>query len=227
MKLLIDSQQIVVGSIVSEELITEGKTDMYISGIFLQADKRNHNGRIYPQDIMDREVKCYTREFIDTNRALGELNHPPSPSIDPERASHITTEIHRDGSNYIGKAKILDTPMGRIVKGLIQGGVSLGVSSRGLGSVKEGTGANKGTQIIQDDFKLICVDVVSNPSAPEAFVKGIYESADYQIRNGKIFEVTKNEEIVVNIKRTLDSVTRSDLKEMAFANQIIALVNQL
>jgi len=160
--------------------------DLYIEGIFMQAEKKNHNGRIYPIEIMKPEVDAYCEEFVKTKRAIGELNHPTDVSVNPERASHLITSIRQEGNDFIGKAKILNTPQGNIVRGLIEGGVKLGVSSRGLGSVKEGKGKFRGVDVVQNDFKLITVDVVSNPSAPDAFVEGIYESMSYMINNGVI-----------------------------------------
>ena len=156
------------------KLITEekedGKKDFYIEGIFMQADLQNRNGRIYPMPVMEKEVNRYVKEYVDTKRAFGELGHPEGPQINLDRISHMITELKRDGSNIVGRAKILETPMGNIAKNIIQGGGALGVSSRGMGSLKE----KNGIMEVQDDFTLAtAADIVADPSAPGAFVNGI------------------------------------------------------
>ena len=150
------------------EYIVEGKNkQQYIKGIFMQSDIQNQNGRVYPFSVLQKEVKNYNNKFVKESRALGELGHPSGPTINLDRVSHIITELYEDGKNFIGKAKIMDTPNGKIVKNLIESGVRLGVSSRGLGSVK----SNKsGVNEVQKDFVLSTVDIVSDPSAPDAFV---------------------------------------------------------
>ena len=199
--------------------------DLYIEGIFLQAEKKNHNGRIYPVKILEAEVDEYRKEYIDTSRAIGELNHPTSPTVNPERASHLIVSITRNGTNFMGKAKILKTPQGEIVRGLIEGGVKMGVSSRGLGSLKDGTGEYKGIKVVQNDFKLITVDIVSNPSAPEAFVQGVYESVEYMIQNGKISEyIPKTHIKVMTVLK--ESVKRRLAKEDQ-AKKLMRLVKSL
>jgi len=162
-----------------------GKKNLYIEGIFMQADRRNGNGRIYPTSVLASQVNEYNSKYVVTKRAIGELNHPPTPSVNPERASHLITELRQEGSDFIGKARVLDTPMGNIVRGLIEGGVQLGVSSRGLGSVKKNS---RGIDEVQSDFKLLCVDVVSDPSAPDAFVNGIMEGHEWVMAGGSIVE---------------------------------------
>lgn len=162
------------------EYITEakedGSKDHYIHGIFMQADKPNRNGRIYPLRIMERAVQKYIESHIDQKRGYGELGHPSGPQINLDRVSHMVTELKRDGSNFIGKAKLTDTPMGNIAKGLLKSGANLGVSSRGLGSLKE----RDGIMEVQDDFHLAtAADIVADPSAPNAFVKGIMEGAEW------------------------------------------------
>jgi len=166
-----------VDKLLTESIIDEatGKKDWFINGIFMQAEKQNRNGRIYPSRILEREVKRYDNEFIQTSRAIGELNHPQHPNVNPERASHLITEMKKDGSNFVGKAKILDTPMGNIVKGLLDGGVNIGVSSRGVGSLKKRNGVNE----VQKDYRLLTVDIVSDPSAPDAYVQGIMEGKQW------------------------------------------------
>jgi hypothetical protein len=156
---------------------TDGKSkDYYISGVFLQSNLKNRNGRIYPKQIMENEVGRYNKEYIDKNRAYGELGHPDSPTINLDRVSHMIKSLKVDGNNFIGKAKILDTPYGKIVKSLIDEGAQLGVSSRGLGSLVQKNGAN----LVQDDFQLAtAADIVADPSAPDAFVNGIMEGAEW------------------------------------------------
>jgi hypothetical protein len=162
------------------EYITEakedGSKDHYIHGIFMQADKPNRNGRIYPLRIMEKAVQKYIESHIDQKRGYGELGHPSGPQINLDRVSHMVTELKRDGSNFIGKARLTDTPMGNIAKGLLKSGANLGVSSRGLGSLKE----RDGIMEVQDDFHLAtAADIVADPSAPNAFVKGIMENAEW------------------------------------------------
>ena len=157
-------------------VITEGKgKDLYIEGIFMQSAVKNKNGRFYPKQILAKEVSRYVKEEVKSKRAIGELNHPATPTINPERASHLVTSLVESGNNFIGKAKILNTPMGEIVKGLLDGGVKLGVSSRGLGSL-----AKKGNiSYVREDFRLCSIDIVADPSAPSAFVEGIMENAEW------------------------------------------------
>lgn len=157
-----------------------GKKNFVIEGVFMQADKQNRNGRVYPFPVLQREVERYNKEYVMKNRALGELGHPDNPSINLDRVSHMITSLKADGTNFIGRAKILDTPMGVNVKGLLEGGVQLGVSTRGVGSLKP----HNGYQLVQDDFKLAtAADIVADPSAPDAFVKGIMENYDWWMDN--------------------------------------------
>lgn len=174
---------------VAVNIITEGEGDdttktMFIEGIFMQDTVKNRNGRIYPKTVMRNSVKQYNEKFVLTKRSLGELNHPELASINPERASHMVVDLKEDGDNWIGKAKILSTPMGSIVKNLINDGVQLGVSSRGLGTVKESNGAN----VVQNDYWISAIDVVSDPSAPSAFVNGIMENKEWIFENGILIE---------------------------------------
>ncbi len=153
-----------------------GKKEMFIEGIFMQAEQKNKNGRVYPFGVLNKEVDRYNNEYVAKNRAFGELGHPDSPTINLDRVSHMITKLYPDGNNFIGKAKILDTPNGNIVKNLLDGGASLGVSTRGVGSLKPANGY----QLVQDDFKLAtAADVVADPSAPNAFVQGIMENAEW------------------------------------------------
>ena len=181
------------------EYIVEGKgKTQYIKGVFLQSDVKNQNGRVYPFSVLHREVKNYNKRYVDKSRALGELGHPMGPTINLDRVSHLITELYEDGKNFIGKAKIMDTPNGKIVKNLLESGVKLGVSSRGLGTVK----ANKqGVNEVQKDFVLSTIDVVADPSAPDAFVNGIME--------GKEFSVTG--EIEYNIQQ---EIKNTELKKL-------------
>ena len=171
------------------EYITEeadnGKKNYKIKGVFMQADIKNKNGRIYPMEILQKEVKRYNKEFINEKRAYGELGHPEGPTVNLERASHMITALYPDGKNYIGEAKILSTPMGEIVKSLMDEGAKLGVSSRGMGSLEQKNGAN----YVRDDFYLAtAADIVSDPSAPSAFVEGIMEGKEWVWTHGALLE---------------------------------------
>jgi hypothetical protein len=161
------------------EYITEGKggeKNMFIEGIFLQSNMKNRNGRVYPKPIMEKAVQRYVDEQVSKGRAVGELNHPEGPTVNLDKVSHLITELKWDGDNVIGKAKLLNTPMGLIAKGLMEGGVQLGVSSRGMGSVIRG---RDGSVTVGDDFVLNTVDIVQDPSAHEAFVNGIMEGREW------------------------------------------------
>ena len=162
-------------NLIVEEKLGKGK-QYYIEGTFLQSEIVNRNGRMYTESVMDNEVNRYIKEYVDKNRAYGELGHPDSPSINLDRVSHMIVGLTKEGTNYRGKAKILDTPMGRIAKGLLEGGANLGVSSRAMGSL---VANSKGVQIVQDDFMLsTAADIVADPSAPDAFVRGIMENRE-------------------------------------------------
>ena len=171
----------------AEYLVEEkgGKKSYKIKGIFLQSDLKNRNGRVYPKQVLEQEVARYNREFINKKRAFGELGHPDGPTVNLERVSHMITSLTPDGKNFIGEAKIMDTPYGKIVKGLIDEGAQLGVSSRGMGSIIQRNGAN----YVKDDFYLAtAADIVADPSAPDAFVEGIMESKEWVCDNGKLVE---------------------------------------
>lgn len=164
---------------ISEE--KNGKRHLYIEGVFLQSNLTNRNNRSYPKEIMRKEVDRYRTEQIDKKRAMGELGHPEGPTLNLDRVSHMITSLKESGDNWVGKAKILDTPMGNIVKNLMDEGAQLGVSSRGLGSLKEKNGINE----VQDDFVLsTAADIVADPSAPDAFVRGIMENKEWMMVNG-------------------------------------------
>jgi hypothetical protein len=191
------------------KFLTEKKEDgtksVYIEGIFMQAEKPNRNGRIYGRGIMEREVQKY-QELINEKRSLGELGHPPNPSINLNQVSHMITGLKFEGNDIHGRAKILDTPMGKIAKNFIEEGVRLGVSSRGLGSVK----LNKeGINEVQDDFHLATVDIVADPSAPDAFVQGIMESADWILENG-VWKAVQIEQA----QNTIRKASKADLNKV-------------
>ena len=171
------------------DFITEqdanGKKSHYIKGIFMQAEQKNRNGRIYPKNVLDEQVKKYVENYVDQNRAFGELGHTDGPVVNLERVSHMIKELNEEGNNWIGKAKIMETPYGKIVKNLIDEGAKLGVSSRGMGALKN----VRGTNVVQDDFYLAtAADIVADPSAPEAFVQGVMESKNWVWDNGVIKE---------------------------------------
>ena len=183
------------------QIITEAKQngtkDFFIEGIFMMADSKNRNGRVYESTILKPAVEKYIEEQVKTGRAVGELNHPDGPTINLDKVSHRITNLTIEGSNVIGKAKILNTPMGQIVKGLLEGGVKLGVSSRGMGSLETRNGIN----YVKDDFYLATVDIVQDPSAPSAFVNGIMEGVEWIWENG-VFKPQEIEKIETEIKRT-------------------------
>lgn len=174
-----------------------GTKDVFIEGIFMMADSKNRNGRIYESRVLQPAVEKYIEEQVKTGRAVGELNHPDGPTINLDKVSHLITSLRIEGSNVIGKAKILDTPMGQIVKGLLEGGVKLGVSSRGMGSLETRNGVN----YVKNDFHLATVDIVQDPSAPAAFVNGIMEGVEWIYENG-VLKPQEIEQIETEIKRT-------------------------
>ena len=168
------------------EYLVEGKgKEQYIKGIFMQSDIKNQNGRVYPHAVLKKEVSNFNRKYVNEGRALGELGHPMGPVINLDRVSHVIKELYEDGKNFVGKAKVMDTPNGKIVKNFISEGVKLGVSSRGMGSLKAN---KKGVNEVQSDFVLSTVDIVADPSAPDAFVDGIMEGKEWIWENGVIKE---------------------------------------
>jgi hypothetical protein len=206
---------------VSEDIkyITEeknGEKDMYIEGIFMQADKKNRNGRIYPKAIMEKAVKKYIKERIETGRSGGELNHPPTPQINPDRISHRITELRMEGSDVYGKALILDTDTGRNVKGLLKGGIKLGVSSRGLASVSK----RKDATYVGEDFVINTVDIVEDPSAQDAFVEAVMEGAEW-VQEGDVWvQKTRNDILSASSKE----LSEAKLKAFeSFINKIKTL----
>ena len=177
------------------EADSKGNKSATIQGIFMQAEGKNRNGRIYPKAILEKAVAKYSAEQVSKGRAVGELNHPEGPTVNLDKVSHRITELKWDGNNVMGKALILNTPMGQIVKGLMEGGVQLGVSSRGMGSLVQRNGVN----IVGNDFILATVDIVQDPSAPEAFVNGIMEGVDWIWDNG-ILKAQEIEQFETEIK---------------------------
>ena len=189
------------------EYITEGKgKEQYIKGIFMQADIKNQNGRVYPKEVLQKEVSNFNNKYVKEGRALGELGHPMGPVINLDRVSHVIKELTEDGKNFIGKAKVMDTPNGKIVKNFISEGVKLGVSSRGMGSLK----ANKKTGVneVQKDFVLSTVDIVADPSAPDAFVNGIMEGKEWVWENGVI-----KEQDIDGMKKTIMKAKMKELEQ--------------
>lgn len=159
----------------------DGKKDYFIEGIFIQSEIKNRNGRVYPKEVIQKEVNRYKKEFVEKDRAFGELGHPDGPTINLDKVSHLIQSLEEDGNNYVGRAKVLSTPNGQIVRNLIDDGAKLGVSSRGLGSLEQKNGA----QYVKDDFQLATAgDIVADPSAPEAFVEGIMEGVEWIFENG-------------------------------------------
>ena len=203
-------------------VITEkvnGKKSLVIEGVFMQADAKNRNGRIYPKNILEKAVNKYVTEQVNTGRAVGELNHPEGPTINLDKVSHKITDLQFEGSNVVGKASILKTPMGQIVEGLLEGGVKLGVSSRGMGSLVQKNGAMQ----VRDDFMLSTVDIVQDPSAPEAFVNGVMEGVDWVWNNG-VLCAQQVEEIETEIKEARN-MRSADVEIKAFKNFLSKLVN--
>ena len=195
-----DTVKLISEAVEEVEYITEEKDDggknYKIRGIFMQADIKNRNGRVYPMEVLDEEVKNYNKKFIKQNRAFGELGHPDGPTVNLERVSHMITSLKPDGKNFIGEAKIMDTPMGKIVKNLMDEGAKLGVSSRGMGSLRQKGGAN----VVSDDFYLAtAADIVADPSAPNAFVEGIMEGKEWVWNNGALVEAH-----VADLKKKFD-----------------------
>ena len=203
MKLI--TEQITDVQVVTEE--KNGVKSLYITGPFLVGEQKNRNKRIYPMHVLQKEAKRYTEEYISKNRAFGELGHPDSPSINLDRVSHLITNLKQEGNIFVGKAKILETPMGKIAKSLLEGGAQLGVSSRGMGSLKE----NDGVNIVQDDYYLAtAADIVADPSAPGAFVQGIMEGKEWVWDNGIIKEMD-----VVEMYDEISKAKRNQIEEIS------------
>ena len=189
-----------------------GDKNYVIEGIFIQTESKNRNGRVYPKPIMEAAVDKYVQEQVSKKRAVGELNHPEGPTVNLDKVSHLITDLKFEGNDVVGKAQILDTPMGKIVKGLLDGGVQLGVSTRGMGSLEQKNGA----MYVKDDFILNTVDIVQDPSAPDAFVNGIMEGVDWVWNNG-ILEPQIIEDIETEIK-TAPKAFRPEVQIREFKN---------
>lgn len=203
MKLI--SETIEAVKVITEE--KNGVKSLYITGPFLVAETKNRNGRVYPVQTLVREMNRYTDEYISKNRAFGELGHPDTPNINLDRVSHMITSLKQEGNIIVGKAKILETPMGKIAKSLMEGGATLGVSSRGMGSLKEVNGVN----VVQDDYYLAtAADIVADPSAPGAFVRGIMEGKEWVWDNGMIKEVN-----IVEMYDEIKSAKQRQLEEVS------------
>jgi hypothetical protein len=190
------------------EVLTEAKEgggkNHFIEGIFMQSEQKNRNGRIYPKSVMEKAVDKYVTEQVKTGRAVGELNHPDGPSINLDKVSHKINALEWQGDDVVGKAQILETPMGQIVKGLLDGGVQLGVSTRGMGSLEE----RNGVMYVKEDFMLNTVDIVQDPSAPTAFVNGIMEGVDWVWKNGIV-----QPQVIEKMETEIKKAPRADLYE--------------
>ena len=197
---------------IKEEDEKTGKNNYKLKGIFLQSEIKNRNGRVYPFEVLDKEVKRYNKEFIEQNRAYGELGHPEGPTVNLDKVSHMVTSLKPDGKNFIGEAKVMGTPMGTIVKNIMDDGGKLAVSSRGMGSLEQKNGAN----YVKDDFYLAtAADIVADPSAPNAFVQGIMEGKEWVWNNGLL-----QEQDVAEIKEEMERNVRSrkaNYQALAFA----------
>tara|TARA_Y100001963_G_scaffold103458_1_gene142408 strand:- start:572 stop:1216 length:645 start_codon:yes stop_codon:yes gene_type:complete len=200
--------KLITETIENVEVITEGKgadKKLYIEGVFLQSEIKNRNGRMYPFSVLEKEVNRYNEEYVKTKRALGELGHPDGPTVNLDRVSHRITSLTAEGNNFIGRAQIMNTPMGNIARSLLEDGVKLGVSSRGMGSIDK----REDCGVVMDDFMLAtAADIVADPSAPDAFVNGIMEGKEWAWDNG-ILKETK----VAKYQRYMDNATRNNLEE--------------
>jgi len=200
--------KLITESIEDIQILTEekdGKKTLYIEGVFLQSEIKNRNGRIYPFDVLNKEVERYSEEYVKAGRALGELGHPDGPTVNLDRVSHKITSLKAEGNNFMGKARILDTPMGKIAKSLLGEGVKLGVSSRGMGSLKE----DNGVKYVSDDFMLAtAADIVADPSAPDAFVNGIMEGKEWVWEGGLL-----RERQIQEMKKEIENASKVELEE--------------
>ena len=200
--------KLITESIEDIRILTEekdGEKHLYIEGVFLQSEIKNRNGRIYPFDVLNKEVERYSEEYVKAGRALGELGHPDGPTVNLDRVSHKITSLKAEGNNFMGKARILDTPMGKIAKSLLGEGVKLGVSSRGMGSLKE----DNGVKYVSDDFMLAtAADIVADPSAPDAFVNGIMEGKEWVWEGGLL-----RERQIQEMKKEIETSSKVELEE--------------
>ena len=200
--------KLITESIEDIQILTEekdGKKTLYIEGVFLQSEIKNRNGRVYPFGVLQKEVERYSEEYVKAGRALGELGHPDGPTVNLDRVSHKITSLKAEGNNFMGKARILDTPMGKIAKSLLGEGVKLGVSSRGMGSLKE----DNGVKYVSDDFMLAtAADIVADPSAPDAFVNGIMEGKEWVWEGGLL-----RERQIQEMKKEIETSSKVELEE--------------
>lgn len=202
MKLIVEYQ---TPQVQIEEDTESGQRDYYLEGVFLQSSKKNRNGRVYPKKVLENEVSRYMNEFVAQGRALGELGHPDSPSINLDRVSHKIVELQESGNDFVGKAKLLDTPNGQIAKNFVDNEIKIGVSSRGLGSLKKENGSN----VVQDDFQLVtAADIVHDPSAPDAFVNGIMEGVEWIYESGML----KKKDIESQIENSKQNINKAHKK---------------
>ena len=203
MKLITETQDVELEYIT--ETNAKGGKDVFIEGVFMQSESKNRNGRVYPRKIMESAVNKYVTEQVKTRRAVGELNHPEGPTVNLDKVSHIIESLDWNGNDVVGKARILETPMGQIVKGLLDGGVQLGVSTRGMGSLEN----RNGVMYVKDDFILSTVDIVQDPSAPTAFVNGIMEGVEWVWNNGII-----ESQVIEKMETEIKKASRTDLYEV-------------
>jgi hypothetical protein len=193
-------------NIITEETEVNGAKQFFIEGIFMQAEQQNRNGRLYPMNVLEKEANRYVEEYVNKNRAYGELGHPEGPAINLERVSHMIKSLKREGNDFIGRAKIMDTPYGNIVKNLMAEGATLGVSTRGMGTLVE---RKDGVKVVKDDFYLAtAADIVADPSAPDAFVRGIMENKEWVWDNGIIKEIH-----ILKYKDTIKNSSKKNLEE--------------
>ena len=206
MKLICELQEAVDYELI--EASTEKPKQYFIEGIFMQSEVKNKNGRLYPLEVLEKEVKRYVKEYVEPKRAFGELGHPDGPTVNLDRASHMITSLVKEGSNFVGRAKILDTPNGKIVKSFIDEGCKLGVSSRGMGTLK--SESKDKAQVVQSDFYLAtAADIVADPSAPNAFVEGIMEGKEWVWNNGLL-----REQDVERAKKIIKAAPSKQLEEI-------------
>jgi hypothetical protein len=221
MKLIAEYTESNVECIVEKK--KDGSKKFTIEGVFAQAEQKNRNGRIYPRKVMENAVGKYVDEQVSKNRAVGELNHPEGPTVNLDKVSHLITDLRFEGNDVIGKASILDTPMGQIVKGLLEGGVNLGVSTRGMGSLEQRAGAT----YVKDDFQLSTIDIVQDPSAPGAFVNGIMEGVDWVWMNGVLTaqESCENQETEIENAPRVQSRPNGKVQIREYKNFLSSIKN--
>lgn len=205
----------------SVQMLTEGAGDqkfMYIEGVFAQAEKKNRNGRVYPKAIMESAINKYVNEYVNSKRALGELSHPENrPTVKPELASHLITQLRFEGNDVVGKARVLNTPQGNVLRGLLEGGVQMGVSTRGLGSIYE----QNGTTYVKDDFAMMAIDAVSDPSGIDCWVNALHESRNWVFVDGRY-----EEQQIEEAKKAIQQASKKQLDE-AMLNQFRKFISSI